>query len=143
MAHGLGRTLRQAILDNLFNGGGLTAQSAWHISAHTGDPGPDGQTANEVGGGVGYARANYTGGWSAASAAEPSVVTNDADIVFAVASGAGWGTIDFCGIWNHATNTAAANFLTRGDLTPNQAVAAGNVMVIPAGTLAINLGVTS
>jgi hypothetical protein len=142
MAHGLGRTLRQAILNNLFNGGTLTAQSAWHISAHTGDPGPDGQTANEVGGGVGYSRVNYTGGWSSASAAEPSVVTNDADIVFPAASGAGWGTIQYAGIWNHATNTAAANFLAPGLLSPFQAVAAGNVMVIPAGTLSIQLGVT-
>lgn len=142
MAHGLGRTTRQAILANLFTGGSLTAQTVWHISAHTGDPGPDGQTANEVGGGVGYSRVNYSGGWSAPTAAEPSVVTNSADIVFPAASGAGWGTIDFCGIWNHATNTAAANFLARGDLSPNQAVSAGNVMVIPAGTLSIQLGVT-
>src|SRR4051812_11091116 len=122
MAHGIGRTLRQAILANLFTGGTLTAQTVWHISAHTGDPGPDGQTANEVGGGVGYARVNYAGGWTAPTAAEPSVVTNTADITFAAATGAGWGTIDFCGIWNHATNTAAANFLCRGDLSPNQAV---------------------
>lgn len=142
MAHGLGRTLRQAILSNLFTGGSLTAQTVWHISLHTGDPGPDGQTANEVGGGVGYARVNYAGGWSAPTAAEPSVVTNSADITFAAASGAGFGTIDFGGIWNHATNTAAANFLARGDLSPNQAVVAGNVVVIPAGTLSINLGVT-
>jgi hypothetical protein len=142
MSHGLGQTLRQAILDNLFNGAALTAQTVWHISAHTADPGPDGQTLNEPGGGVGYARVNYTGGWSAASAATPSVVTNDADIVFPAASGAGWGTIDFCGIWNHASSTAAANFLARGDLSPNQAVTNGNVMVIPAGTLSVQIGVT-
>src|SRR3972149_1074088 len=142
MAHGLGRTTRQAILDNVFTGGTLTAETVWHISAHTGDPGPDGQTANEPGGGVGYARKNYTGGWSAASAAAPRALSNAADIVFDAASGAGWGTIDFCGIWNHATSTAAANFIARGDLSPNQAVSAGNVMVIPAGTLTVSLGVT-
>lgn len=142
MAHGLGQTLRKAILNNIFNGGALAAQTLWHISAHTGDPGTDGQTANEVGGGVGYTRVNYTGGWATASSADPSVVTNTVDIVFPVASGAGWGTIDFCGIWNHATLTAAANFLARGDLSPNQAVVAGNVMVIPAGTLSVQLGVT-
>jgi hypothetical protein len=142
MAHGIGRTKRQAILANLFTGGALTAVSAWYISAHTGDPGPDGLTANEPGGGVGYTRVTYSGGWSAPSAAEPSVVTNSADIVFPAASGAGWGSITNCGVWNHATNVLAANFIARGDLSPPQAVAAGNVMVIPAGTLSIQLGVT-
>ena len=143
MAHGLGRTLRQAILANLFTGGALAAQTAWHISAHTGDPGPDGQTANEVGGGVGYARVNYAGGWGAPTAAEPSVTNNTAVITFAAATGAGWGAITFAGIWNHATLAAAGNFLARGALTPSpQTVSAGNVMTIPATTLQPQIGVT-
>jgi hypothetical protein len=142
MAHGIGRTKRQAILDNLFNGAALSAESAWHCSLHTGDPGPDGQTANEVGGGVGYARVSVGSNWSAATAAEPSVVDNEADITFAAASGAGFGTITFAAIWNHTSATAAANFICRVALTPSQAVAAGNVAVIPLGTLDISLGVT-
>lgn len=141
--NGIGQTLRKAVLANIFTGGSLTAQTAWHISATTSTgPGTDGGAgANEVGGGVGYARVNYTGGWSAPTSADPSVVTNSADIVFPAATGS-WGTITSCGVWNHATNTAAANFLAAADLTPDQAVSAGNVMVIPAGTLSIQLGNT-
>lgn len=141
MSHGLGRTKRAAILDNLFNGAALTAESAWHCSLHTGDPGPDGQTANEVGGGVGYARVNVGSNWSAATAAEPSVTDNEADITFPAATGS-WGTITFASIWNHASATAAANFICRVALTPSQAIATGNVAVIPLGTLDISLGVT-
>ena len=141
MAHGLGRTKRQAVLDNIFNGGTLTAESAWHISLHTGDPGPDGQTANEVGGGVGYARVSVGSNWSAATAAEPSVIDNEADITFGAASGS-WGTIAYAGIWNHTTGTSAAQFIGRVSLSPSQAITTGNVAVIPLGTLDVSLGVT-
>lgn len=142
MAHGLGQTKIRAILDNSFNGGTLTAESAWHVSLHTGDPGVDGQTANEVGGGVGYARVSVGDNWTSATAALPSVVDNTPDIVFAAATGAGFGTITYAAIWNHASATAAANFIARVALTPSQAIDAGNVATIPAGTLDVSLGVT-
>lgn len=140
MAHGLGQTKRKAILDNIFNGGTLTAETTWYISLHTGDPGADGQTANEVSGNN-YSRVNYGDNWSAGTAATPSVVDNTNDIVFPTASGS-WGTITYAAVWNHASATAAANFIARVALTPSQAIDNGNVATIPAGTLDISAGVT-
>ena len=140
MAHGIGQTKRAAILNNLFNAGPLTAESAWYISLHTGDPGADGQTANEVSGNN-YSRVNYGDNWNNATGATPSVVDNANDIVFPTASGS-WGTITYAGIWNHASNTAAANFIARVALTPSQAIDNGNVATIPATTLIVSLGVT-
>jgi hypothetical protein len=78
------------------------------ISAHTGDPGVDGQSGNEVTGGApAYARkASAFNAAAAASMALTGTVTLDIPAV----------TVSFLGLWNHVTATATTNFYGRVDI---------------------------
>jgi hypothetical protein len=141
----LGRTTRQNILDFIMNGtalaGAHTGGGTYWVTLHTGSPGVDGQTANEVGAGVGYAAQPTTNAnWSAATAAEPSVVSNGIAVLFGPAAGAGFGTVTHYGKWNHATNRAPSNFLGFEALTGGpETVANGDSLNFPVGSLTISL----
>lgn len=86
--------------------------------------------------GNGYARAavSTTGGFSAPTAA--GVVSNIADIVFAAASGAGWGTVTYVAIFDALTG---GNMLYHGALGASKAVGAGDVFKILAGQLSVTI----
>lgn len=123
---GFGNTFRKTLNEYVFRGGTLT-QTHIFVSLHTGDPGADGQTANEVSGGS-YARYDSTNDstfWAAASTADPSVIANAQAFTFVTAT-ANWGTVTHFGLWNHATNTAAANFIGSAALTASQVINNGN-----------------
>lgn len=141
----LGRTTRQNILDYIMNGttlaGAHTGGGTYWVTLHTASPGVDGQTSNEVGGGVGYAaQATTNTNWGAASSAEPSVVSNGAAVLFGPASGAGFGTVTHYAFWNHETNRAAANFLGSEALSGgSETVAAGDSLNFPIGSLTVSL----
>lgn len=145
---GLGQTTRADLLNFMFRGTALTgkpaiAAGAFFISLHTADPGEDGQTSNEVStSGTAYAAVSVTAAGhftTNATVASPSEISNTAAITWAVATGSGFGTVTHAGIWNHATNRAAANFLGRGALSASQAVAVGNTFSFPIGTLKVQL----
>jgi hypothetical protein len=138
---GFGNTFRKAINDLIFKNTSFTANPAGvvYVSLHTADPGPDGQTSNEVSGGSYAAKVTAATDWNAATAADPSVVTNANAITFVTATGS-WGTVTHFGLWNHATLRLAANFVGSKALTASQAVASGNTVSFPAGSLVHNFG---
>jgi len=108
-----------------------------YVSLHTGDPGVDGQTANEVSGGS-YARVavTTTGGtnFSAATTADPSVTSNANSITFPQAT-ASWGTVTHFGLWRSAAGVTAADFIGAAALTASQAIANTNTASFAAGAL--------
>lgn len=142
---GLGRTFRQAVYEYFFRGGATPiGTTSYFISLHTGDPGVDGAGANEVSTtSTGYARQaiNITGGWTAATAAEPSVITNAAIVAYSTAT-ASWGTISFFGLWKASTGSTAANFVAGGAITTPQAVASGNTASFAIGALTMSINNT-
>ena len=140
MATGYGRLIRRKMID-FVNGKAPTAPTAWYVSLHTADPGDDGQTANEVTG-TGYARKQLTGGaadWAAASGAvgAAQAASNGVAVTFAAAGGswAGGANVTHFGIWDHVSNTAEANFIGRGTVTPAQAFTTGNTPNFAIGQL--------
>lgn len=99
------------------------------LSAHTADPGVDGQSGNEVtGGSPAYARkaATYNAA-AAASMALTSTVTLDIPAA----------TVSFLAIWDHLTNTAAANFFGRVDIA-DEVFGSQGTLDITAFTLAMD-----
>ena len=143
MAVGFGNTFRKNLSDWFFRraaiGSWATAhtQATLYISLHTGDPGVDGQTANEVSGNA-YARVAITltsgAGFDATTTADPAVTQNTNVITFPTATGS-WGTVTYFGIWLHATNSTAADFVGRAPLTSSQAIANTNTASFAAGAL--------
>lgn len=138
---GFGNTFRKAINDLIFKGTTFTANPSGviYVSAHTADPGPDGQTAGEVSGGSYARKVTAATDWNAATTADPSVVTNANAITFVTATGS-WGTVTHFGLWNSLTLTAAANFIGSKALTASQVVASGNTLSFPAAALTHSLG---
>jgi hypothetical protein len=133
---GFGNTFRQSLNQSVFRGAALPTLTNIYVSLHTGDPGADGQTANEVSGGS-YARYNSTANstyWAAATAADPSTIANAQAFTFTTATG-NWGTITHFGLWNHATNTAAANYIGGAALTASQVVNSGNTASFATGAI--------
>lgn len=133
---GFGTSFMKAINDLVFKNTTFTANPGGviYVSLHTGSPGADGQTANEVSGGSYARKATAATDWNAGTNADPSVVTNANAITFVTATGS-WGTITHFGLWNHATGTATTNFVGAAALTASQAVASGNTVSFPAGSL--------
>lgn len=138
---GFGNTFRKSINDLIFKNTAFTSNPAGviYVSAHTGDPGPDGQTANEVSGGSYARKVTAASDWSTGSAADPHVISNGNAITFVTAT-ANWGTVTHFGLWNHATNTAAANFVGSKALTASQVVNNGNTLSFAVGALTHSLG---
>ena len=118
-------------LNWVFNKTATAPGTTYHISLHTGDPGEDGQTANEATGGS-YARASITAANITAAATNanlPVGVSNTGTLTFPTSSGA-WSsgsTLTWFGVWDHATNTAEANFVGRGQLSVTQSVGGSGV----------------
>jgi hypothetical protein len=138
---GFGNTFRQAINALIFKNTTFTANPAGviYVSLHTGDPGPDGQTANEVSGGSYARKVTAATDWTTPTTADPSVVSNANAITFVTATGS-WGTITHFGLWNALATATAAAFIGSKALTASQAVATGNTVSFPIGSLVHNLG---
>ncbi len=132
MSTGLSQTYRQAIMNVLFKGGSLPTftSGVFDVSLHTAQP----TSGNEVGVGVGYtAFTTSTATWNSATAANPSVVNNAAQITFGTATGVGWGTITFWGLWKSGSRSAG-DLVAYGSV-PSQAVVAGNTPSFAATAL--------
>jgi len=136
---GLSRTARVASLTAFASG-------TTYAGLSTVNPGDDGQSRVEPAFGTGgYARVAVS--WSAVSAPgalDAAVeLVNSALITFG-ASGTAYSTgatqLAWLTLWNHATNTAEANFLGRFPLnTPNAISADGASIAIAAGQLKVTL----
>lgn len=144
---GFGQTSRFDILNLIFKGTSISGKcinsaGIFYISLHTGDPGVDGQSGNEVStSGTAYAaKLTAASDWTTATAASPTTETSNATVLsFVQATGSGFGTVTYAGLWNHLTTRAAANFLGAKALDASQAIAAGNTFSFPIGTFKIQM----
>lgn len=141
---GFGNTFKKDLQQFIFRGTALPNSIAqFYVGLHTGDPGPDGQTANEVvtTGGTLYARVNKPQGttdWSTATTANPSVISNATAISFPTA-GANWGVITYFSIWRATTGSSAiTDFIGGQSLTASQTVNTGNTASFAIGALVHN-----
>lgn len=145
MATGLGKRARKEALNWIFNQTATQPGSTYYISAHTADPGDDGQTANEPTIGTGsYARisvaaASLTAAVSSGSNGAPVFVENTGSISFPVSTAA-WSTgstnLTHFGVWVNSTSTTEANFIGRGSISNPTAVnASGITLSFAAGAL--------
>lgn len=143
---GFGNTFKKDLQQFIFRGTSLPNSLATslpvglHVSLHTGDPGVDGQTANEVSGGS-YARVSKPQGttdWTTATTANPSVISNATVVTFTTASGS-WGLVTYFAIWQHATGTAITNFIGGQALTASQTIGTGNTASFAVNALVHNL----
>ena len=114
-----------------------TDAGVWWVSLHTGDPGDDGQTANEATG-TGYARVATTAAtWGVATDATPSVMSSILAVVFPTAGG-DWSAAanqTHFGLWNSLTLTTEAAYIGRGILTTAAPVLSGQTPNFPVGAL--------
>lgn len=125
---GLGVGFANAVLDALVNGANLTADTSIFLSLHTANPGTTG--ASECSDGT-YARVDVSSSFSAAASA---AATNDVAIEFpAMTTGA---TITHYGLWSASS---AGTFYHGGDVNPDKAVGAGEVLRFAIGELDITI----
>jgi hypothetical protein len=127
-----------------------TPPTVWHASLHTGNPGDDGQTSNEVTVTTsGYGRFQMLGSppWDITAYGSVSndaacTVTNDTALSFGPSAGANaaWGTITYVGLWEHTTTSTQAVYLGRAAASVSQAVSgAGVTITIAVGALAMSI----
>lgn len=129
----------QAVLNSLFgntsNFGALAAEPDKFIALYTTAPAEDGTGGVEVSGN-GYARVSTSASdWGDATLANPSVLTNAADIEFPQATGA-WGEIVAFGILDAVTG---GEFLIGADLDVPKSPTEGDTARFAAGQLTVSL----
>jgi hypothetical protein len=147
MATGWGKRVRVDIFHrNVVNDSPTTLPTTWWASLNTGNPGDDGQTANEVTTTTsGYARQQITGGapsewtitaYTSLSNDDASIVGNNNALSFGPSAGvnAAWGTITYVGLWSASTGTTEATYFGRAAAAVSQAVAGAGVTI----TIAVN-----
>lgn len=130
---GLSRTLRQSLLNHIMGKSVYTPVSDFYIGLFTVAPLAD-AIGTEVSG-INYTRILHND-WNEATAAEPSVITNDGNIVFPEAGGA-WGTVLAFGIFDAETD---GNLLASGSCS--QLVELGTVIRFLDTELSISLDET-
>ena len=115
-------------LDAIFNGTTLTALSNRYLSYHTADPGATG--ANEVSGGS-YARQDLNDFGAAASRQTDNAATEQTTMPEVTAT--------HFGVWDHITNTAAANFVWGGPLNADAVFALDDTADLAISDLVVKL----
>lgn len=121
-------TVNVDLMDHLMKVATYTAPTEWWLACSTADPGVNGGSLAEPGGGVNYAREEVTAWDAAATAGGVSVVDNTSLITFNTASGS-WGTIS----WLAMFDAVAGNYLGRIQLVTPRAITTGNTPRIAAG----------
>ena len=90
---------------------------------------------NDAGGGTEVSGGSYARQSMSFSAASAGATTTDADITFPQAT-ADWGTVVAVGIHDALTS---GNLLMYTDLTTSKAIATGDILKIPSGSLTVSL----
>jgi hypothetical protein len=121
--------LEDNLLNYVLNNTLYTAPTAVYLALYTVSPGPSGGGTEVSTSGTGYARQAVTCG----TASSGSITTN-ADIVFPTATGSGWGTIAYAGIFDDPTT---GNLLYYGALTTSKVINVGDQLKIASGTLTL------
>lgn len=144
MATGLGQTFSQNVLNWIFGKGSPTTPAGViYVALNTGDPGVDGQTANEASGSGYAAVATAATDWNNPTAAVPSVVTNANVVTFPTATGdwSSGATFGWASLWRHPTNRTAADFIAKGTIGGTaKSVLNGDTASFAATVISCSLG---
>lgn len=137
-----GRELCRQMLNEIFGKTPeYTAPANYYVSLHTGNPGEDGQTANEATG-AGYARkSTVSADWNAATLADPSLLDNLNVITFAQATG-NWSAsanMTYAGLWRSLAGATEADYMGAALLTVAKPVLSGDTPSFAAGELDFTL----
>lgn len=146
MAGNIANYLEMKLLEHGINKTAFTAPAAVGLALFTTTPNVDtGAGGTEVStSGTAYARINILTGnagghfFGAAVSGDPSTISNSADIVFATATGSGFGTVVGCGLYDSVT-AGAGNPLWLGALTSSKVVNVGDVFKFLTGQLVLTL----
>jgi len=150
MASGWGKRTRVNMHKWTVNQTPGSSPTTFYASLHTGNPGDDGQTSNEVTTTTsGYARQSFT--WATLTAY--TSVSNDAASIASNTSGpisfgasaganAAWGTITYIGVWEHVSTATEAVYLGRAAASVSQSVGGAGVTITVA-TGALTMSFTS
>lgn len=144
---GFGQTTRKDILDYIFKGTSpsgkpIAAAGVFYIALFTAAPGNDGTGGTEVStSGTAYAaKLTAATDWGVADSASPTTETNNSAILsFVQATGSGFGTVAYAGLYTHVTTRSAATFLGGNTLGASQLVSAGNTFSFPVNAFKIQL----
>lgn len=136
MAGAFSQYLQQKLLDHAMKTAAYTQETNLYVGLCTATPSDTG-FGTECSG-VGYARVLFNT-WNAATAASPSVVTNNGAISFATPGAGGWGTVTHFVIANSLAGTAATNLLAWGTITPNKTINQNDTVSFATGQLSITL----
>jgi hypothetical protein len=131
---GISRALRQDVLDHLLMTAAWSQPIAIYVALFTVSPTATGGGTEVTGGS--YARVSHAL-WNAATAAEPSVATNNGVITFPEATVA-WGTVVAVGLYDAVT---AGNFLGYDDFT-GKVIDSGDVARFQDTELSVTLNET-
>lgn len=129
----------QALLNSLFGKtsvlGALATAPTIYVALSTTAPAENGTGVTEPVG-SGYARvATAAVDWNAATAADPSVVTNANAVTFAAATGA-WGTVTHFALYDAIT---AGNVLGSAALTASKSPTTGDTASFAPSSLSVSL----
>jgi hypothetical protein len=137
---GLTDIFEQKVLDHIFTDPTWTPATTLYLGLSTTTPTEAGTNVTEPSGNA-YARVSTVAAdWSAASGTAPAVKTNTAVKTFPTATPAGWGTVTHFVLYDHITNTAAANIIAWGALTTSKDIGAGDTASFAASALTFQLG---
>lgn len=123
--------LELELLDHVLGNAAYSAPATVHIALFTATPSDTGGGTEVTGGS--YARAAVTNNATNWPAAAAGAKANGTEIAFTEAT-ASWGTVVAFGIFDAATS---GNLLYWGDVTPNKAVASGDIARFKVGDIDI------
>ena len=135
-----GKELCRQLMNTVFGKTPAYAAPAnYYVSLHTGDPGEDGQTANEATG-AGYARVStLPADWNPSTLADPALLDNLNAVTFAQCTeAAGWSAganMTYAGLWRTLAGTVEADYLGTALLDVAKPVLNGDTPEYAAGDL--------
>lgn len=130
-------TLENEVLDQVFGASDYAEPATQYIGLSKADPTDDASGLDEPSGGS-YARVTVDNDKTTWSTASGGALANAITITFPQATG-DWGTCTHFAIWNHASDTAAANLIAHGALGTSKAVDTGDTARFAIGELDITL----
>lgn len=139
---GLTDIFEQKVLDHIFTDPTWTPPTTLYLGLSSTTPTEAGGNITEPSGGS-YARvATVAADWSAASGTAPATKTNTATLTFPTAS-ADWASaanLTHFILYDHITNTAAANIVAWGAFTTAKPVLNGDTASFAASAITFQLG---
>jgi hypothetical protein len=139
---GLTDIFEQKVLDHILTDPAWTPPATLYLALSSTTPTEAGTGATEPSGGA-YARVATTAAdWSAASGSAPATKVNTATFTFPLATAdwvAGANLTHFV-LWDHITNTAAANMVAWGALATAKPVLNGDTPSFAAGAITLQAG---